>query len=313
MSNITKIAIVKLSSIGDIAHTAFIPALIKKHIQNCEIHWFCDEAFTDILKSNPWIDGIIPMISKNAKRKPLDFLRQLFKKQKYKFDYVLDFQGTFKSALIARAISSNNELWGLRFTRDIIANKLYTKHCLSPLSSNVYQRAIDLINTALKIKASRSDIKTPFLYTEGSVEKQTGDILVFPSSSKAEKNLSPEKWIELIKQMDGYKTTLMYGNSLEKELCGNIAKDFKNVDVIGGLSLSEVKTVIAKHKCVIGGDTGILHIASGLGVKNITLYGPTPKYRTSINQNHSIALQGNGNVNMIPISEIIKALSFLKI
>ena len=62
-----KICIVKLSSIGDIIHNAFVPSLIKKHIPNVEIHWVCDKNFTEVIQHNPFITKIHPVFSKGCR------------------------------------------------------------------------------------------------------------------------------------------------------------------------------------------------------------------------------------------------------
>ncbi len=310
-----KIAIIKLSSIGDISHTAFIPYLVSKYIKNSEIHWFCDELFTDINDGIDCIHKIHPTISKNAKSKPVAFARQFLQllniAKKERFDVVIDFQGTFKSALIAKFLCTNQNLWGFLYTRDILAHKVYKKHCNIPLQSNVYQRAISIANEALNLKISHKEIPIPFLQHK-HLNQERG-IIIFPSSSHECKNYSIQNFQKLITKINNHKITLLFGSSSEELICKEIARDRKDIEIIGGLNLAKVKSVISTSKCVIGGDTGILHIASAMYVKNITLYGPTPSYRTSIHMPHSITLQGNGDVNKIPTKQIIEAINFLKI
>jgi len=313
-----KICIVKVSSIGDISHTSFTPYLIKKHIPSAEIHWFCDQNFTEIITSNPFIQKIHPVFSKGVKQGVFKFIKQFLTLKKTakqeKYDVIIDFQGTFKSALISKALCTNKNLWGFKYTRDIIANKLYKKHCKTTLQTNVYRRAISMINNALNISTSISEIKTPFLFCKQGNKTEEKSVVLFPSSSKSNKNYSVENYRKLLLEIHkNYIITLLYGNNSEKELCKEICNGFKNINIVGNLSLDMVKNLISQTRCVIGGDTGILHIASALDVKNITLYGPTPAYRTSIHKTHSITLQGNGDVNKIPLKEIIKALNFLKI
>lgn len=309
-----KICIVKLSSIGDIAHNAFVPSLIKENIPGCEIHWVCDKTFTDITQYNPFIGKTHTVVSKGAKRKPLSFITQLPKLWKLrkieKFDFVIDLQGTFKSAIISRMLCYNSNLWGFKNTRDFVANKIYKKYCKVPLQTNVFERAIQMLKEALGIEVSRKSIRTPFVYANENPVKKRGDVLIFPSSSKVEKNYSVENFRRIVRSLRGYKITLLFGSATEKLICNLIARDFNNVSIIGNLSLSDVKSVILSHKWVVGGDTGILHIAAGLGVRNIILYGPTPAYRTSLHQSHSVALQGNGDVNKVPVNEVIKIIKF---
>ena len=313
-----RIAIVKLSSIGDIAHTAFIPQALAKYYPHITIDWFCDANFVDILEQNHYIANVYPVVSKKPHKQIKNFIGQFGKLKQIglqnRYNVVIDLQGTFKSALIARTIATTKQLWGFKETRDILAPMLYTKHLKSPLTENVYIRAINAINQALGQNIIRNDITIPFLYTysDAALHSDGKSVLIFPSSSVERKNYSVQNWVSLIKSLPEYKITLLYGNEAERQICESIAQlSGIDVTIIGNKKLGEVKELLLEYQCVIGGDTGILHIASALGVKNIILYGPTPQYRTNIHQNHSKSLQGNGDVNKIPYEEIVKTLQLL--
>ena len=45
-----KIAIIRLSALGDIIHTSIVIQFIKKHYKNADITWFVDEKFSSILR-----------------------------------------------------------------------------------------------------------------------------------------------------------------------------------------------------------------------------------------------------------------------
>ena len=323
-----KICIIKTSSIGDIAHSAFLPEIIRSHIPHATIHWYCDKKFTDIIGENIFISKVFDVLSKGASKKKWQFVKQLIqlrKKGKEElYDVVIDLQGSLKSSIIAKALCVNNHLWGFKYTRDFLANKLYNYHSHTPLHTNVYRRNLQLINDSLEMQGSLGQVAIPYLYTRRSQditnvsqikEKTTSKphILIFPSSSTTTKNYSEKNWQELITYLNNYNVTLLYGNLQEKDLCNEIAKNRGKVHIVGNLSLENIKGLLTKMHCVIGADTGVLHMASALGIPNITLYGPTPSYRTWINSRHSIPLQGNGDVNKIPPREILQELAFLNI
>ena len=54
-----KIAIVRLSSLGDIIKNASTIQMIKKHYPNSEITWIADSIFADILDNTKELDNII--------------------------------------------------------------------------------------------------------------------------------------------------------------------------------------------------------------------------------------------------------------
>ncbi len=323
-----KICIVKTSSIGDISHSAFLPEIIRMHMPHAVIHWYCDKTFQDILQENTFITKVHTVISKGASNKKWQFFKQLMQIRRNakdeRYDIVIDLQGSFKSSLIAKALCVNNHLWGFKHTRDSFANKLYNYHSHIPLHTNIYRRNLQLVNDALEMQGRLCEVTIPYLYTRtsGDIEnlsqikektKSKPHILIFPSSSTEKKNYSEVNWQSLISDLNNYNVTLLYGNAQEKDLCNEIAKNRGRVHIVGNLTLENIKGLLTRMDCVIGADTGILHMASALGVPNITLYGPTPSYRTWINAPYSIPLQGNGNVNSIPAREILQSLIFLNI
>ena len=53
-----RIAIVKLSALGDIVHSMIVLQFIKKHYPHAKIDWITEEAFLPILQNNHEIDDI---------------------------------------------------------------------------------------------------------------------------------------------------------------------------------------------------------------------------------------------------------------
>ena len=69
-----KIAIVKLSALGDIIHAMVVLQFIKKNIPEIEIDWVVEENFKDLLQFNPDINKIHVVNIKKAKHKKSSFL-----------------------------------------------------------------------------------------------------------------------------------------------------------------------------------------------------------------------------------------------
>ena len=99
-----RIAIVKLSALGDIVHAMFVLQLIKKFNNEISIDWVVEERFKGLLDSNPQINQVHSVNLRNAKKKKSIYLlyQELKKfKQLESFDLVIDMQGLIKSALIS--------------------------------------------------------------------------------------------------------------------------------------------------------------------------------------------------------------------
>lgn len=68
MNQIKKLAIVKLSAMGDIIHAMVALQYIKKNYPNISIDWFVEESFSQVLQNNPHINNIYSINLKSIKR-----------------------------------------------------------------------------------------------------------------------------------------------------------------------------------------------------------------------------------------------------
>ena len=105
-----RIAIVKLSALGDIIHAMVALQFIKQHLPNSTIDWVVEEGFKDILTNNPDINEIHTVSIKKAKQqKSIKLLFNEIKKLRKlpRYDIVIDTQGLIKSAIVSRAIPSS--------------------------------------------------------------------------------------------------------------------------------------------------------------------------------------------------------------
>ena len=62
-----RIAIVKLSALGDIIHAMVVLQFIKQHLPNSTVDWVVEQGFKEILANNPDINEIHTVNIKQAK------------------------------------------------------------------------------------------------------------------------------------------------------------------------------------------------------------------------------------------------------
>ena len=127
-----KIAIVKLSALGDIVHGMIVLQFIKKNYPESEIDWFVEKRFLGVLENNPHINQIhqVSLKSVNKSKSFFLFWKELRKIRKLgKYDLVIDMQGLIKSALVARMIPSNITLgFDKDSLRESLAANFYDKN-----------------------------------------------------------------------------------------------------------------------------------------------------------------------------------------
>ena len=118
--NQLKIAIVKLSALGDIVHAAVVLQFIKKYYPNAHITWLVDTRFASLLKDHPLIDELVVLPLKQSFKQSYKILKTLGK-----FDKVIDLQGLFKSAVVAKIIGKQTYGFSRESVKEKIAARLY--------------------------------------------------------------------------------------------------------------------------------------------------------------------------------------------
>ena len=286
-----KIAIVKLSAIGDIIHTMIVLQFVKKKYPDSIIDWFVDESLKGVLEHNPHINKIQPIRFKEAKsKKSIVFLtKEIIKLRKLeKYDLVIDIQNLIKSAIIARLIPSKKTI-GLdkNSSRESLASLFYSHKYSIDHSLNIIKRNTSIINKALNIDIKNTDVdkKKPFLFFENSslnecISKELPNILLIPGASFNSKMYPLEKLAQIPNKING-NFIILWGSPSEKIISEKIKLLSPGVCIVNKLSLNKLKALISQVDLVIGPDTGPTHMAWALNVASITLFGPTPGYRNT--------------------------------
>ena len=104
-----RIAIVKLSALGDIVHAMVVLQFIKKFNNKILVDWVVEESFKDLLEFHPDIHKLYTVKLKNAKKKKSLYLlyKELRRVRHFgSYDLVIEMQGLIKSAIISRFIPS---------------------------------------------------------------------------------------------------------------------------------------------------------------------------------------------------------------
>jgi len=307
-----KIAIVKLSALGDIVHAMVVLQFIKKYNQEIEVDWVVEESYKELLEYNPDINKVqVVNIKKAKKEKSLFFLLNQFRKvRKFgPYDLVIDMQGLIKSAAISRLIPSPLTIgFDKSSIRESIASIFYNKTYKCRYDENIIERNLKLIKFALGMAFNIVEIqhKLPFLYSRENLNPNLStikkNILLVPSASFKAKCYPTIKLAELTTKLDA-NFLVIWGDSKEKLLAEKIKSKAWNVSVCEKLTIDSLKSLVSKVDLVIGPDTGPTHMAWALNVPSITLFGPTPGYRnsyiTKINRN----IESKSSVNPLKIDK----------
>ena len=292
-----KIAIVKLSALGDIVHAMVALQFIKATRPDIEIDWLVEERFAGLLEGNPDIRQILTVNLKTLKTDKFGLFAELARIRAYAerdYDLVIDAQGLVKSALVARLLSKNCAGFDKYSIREKAAAWLYKKTVDCPYDANTIDRNVAVLTQPLGFTVDREQIlnKRPFLFFHAPQRDldeyfQDGQkqVLFVIGSTWPSRNYPKENYLQVINGLKA-KALICWGSEQEQESAEWIAQR-SDARVLPRLDLNDLKAIIARADLVIGNDTGPTHMAWGLNRPSITLFGPTPVsrvYQTNINK-----------------------------
>ena len=303
-----KIAIVKLSAMGDIIHAMVALQFIKKADPNIEIDWIVEESFIQILENNPHIDNILPVNLKYIKKDKKQIFNEIKKIKSYaknSYDLVIDAQGLIKSAITSKLLGKKVVGFSNNSIREGVASYFYQQKVEIAYEANAIERNIKVLCEPLKIDVTKKDIlnKEPFLYYKSTPKLPIKNYIVFVVGASLKNKIYPkELFLEIAKSLN--KTILViWANEEEKSVAQFLKEHSHNIIIAPKVNLDELKAVIHKAKLVIGGDTGPTHIAWALNVPSITLFGNTPEYRNTYLTNINRVLKSNSVVNPLKLDK----------
>ena len=308
-----KIAIVKLSALGDIVHAMVVLQFIKKYNQAIEVDWFVEEGYKGLLESHPDINKVILVNIKDVKKKKSFYLlyKELKRTQQFgPYDLVIDMQGLIKSAIISKFIPSKLTLgFDKSSAREGLASIFYNKVFKFSYHKNVIERNFELIKFALDLPFKIEEIgkKLPFLhsnqkYLNASLSNIKKNIILIPGASFSSKRYPVERFAELTNLLDA-NYLIIWGSEEEKFLANEIKNLSPHVNICEKLSIKDLISLISQIDLVIGPDTGPTHMAWALDIPSVTLFGSTPGYRNAFTTKINRIIESKSEVNPYKIDK----------
>jgi heptosyltransferase I len=308
-----RIAIVKLSALGDIVHAMVVLQFIKKFNKEISIDWIVEESYKDLLESNPYINKVYLINIKHARKKKsfLALIKEFKKILKLpNYDLVIDMQGLIKSALISKLIPSKQTLGFDKFSsREGFSAFFYKKVFNYGYHKNVIERNVSLIDFALGLDVNKLEIinKEAFLFSSqeyliNGLSNKKKNILLIPGASHLSKCYPISNFAQITTLIDA-NFFIIWGNKNEKILAEKIKAISPSVNICDKLSIDSLISVISQMSLVIGPDTGPAHMAWALNIPSITLFGPTPGRRNAYITMKNKIIESNSKVNPYKIDK----------
>jgi heptosyltransferase-1 len=271
---------------GDVVHT--LPALTDaaRAIPEIQFDWAVDESFADIPAWHARVEKVFPVAlrrwrsglsSPSGRAEAKDSLREL---RAFSYDAIVDLQGEFKSAFIARLAKGKRYGYSGVSAREWGAHTVYRQKIDVAKGAHSMSRMRALLSQALGYSYDQKDVDYGIDQARlpaSSLKIDRPYVVFIHSTSWTSKNWPEQYWRELAASVSsaGYSVVLPWGSADERERSEKIAGREANRIVLPQLSISEKASIIGRASATVGLDTGLSHIAAALSIPSVTLYGAT--------------------------------------
>jgi heptosyltransferase-1 len=293
-----RLLIVKLSSMGDVVHT--LPALsdAARARPGLRVDWLVEPGFAAIPARHPAVDRVMPIALRQWRKRPWD--RETWAQLRAShaalrarpYDLILDAQGLYKSALLARLGQGPVAGLSRSAAREPLASLAYRRSIDVPRPLHAVERLRRLFAEAVGYPLPTS----PADYGLASRAQVDPRLLVFlHGTTWASKHYPESAWralIDLAAAQD-YRVALPWGNALEKARADRLAQASQRAHVLPALTLDGLMDVLSAAAGVITVDSGLGHLACALERPVIGIYGATDSARTGLNGGSSLNLRAD--------------------
>ncbi|SRR5581483_3472115 len=266
----TRILVVRLGAMGDIIHTLPAVASLKHSFPGSHLTWAVEPQWAPLLEENPFIDRVA-MLRRSSPGSILESCRDL---RAERFDFVVDFQGLIKSALLASVVRADR-IFGFHYTqvRERPAVLFYSNKVLSK-AEHVVDRNLDLATAA-----GASSVLRAFPLPPGRPEGPLPEgsfVLACPLAGWSSKQWPLEFYARL-----GARLREELGIPLVLDAPPSAAGMLAQVPGVltRASRLSGLIYATRRATAVVGVDSGPLHLAAALGKPGVGIFGPTDPAR----------------------------------
>lgn len=258
------------------------------------------------------LEDTFPQVRWHVQRKmqnPGELLKQTSELKAMNFDAAIVVNRSFRSALVAALAripvrvghSTDHRGWLLTAS---VPHDLYK---YEPLS---YLELADL--AGIKIEEVHPRLTPSAEVIPGVKERlDNATIGVQPGARHPWKRIPVDVLAQAVTELQKNEKVALVGGPEEKDFGIELAEKLadKPLDLIGAFSLKESVAATSQLKLMIGGDTGLMHIAAATGCPTVTLFGPTFASKWGHHyEPHQVLVAPNRDMNEFTSDEILAAV-----
>ena len=286
------ILVIKPSSLGDVVRCLPILDGLRHRYPDARLAWLIRSDCAAVLHHQPRLT-LLPFDRRHLGRASrslrvgVDLLRFLNSLRRQNFDLVIDLQGLFRSAMFALAGAPIR--LGFAHAREFAACFYTHRVAIAHTPEHVvesYWRFADALgfgqlpkHFALQISSDARQGAQKLLAFHGFKSGEPYVVLLIGGTAP-EKRWAPERFAQLahtLHKQAGVTCILLGAGHDERRAADQVLMHMHNraIDLVDRTTLPQAFALLKDARCVIGNDTGPLHVAAALGTPLVGLYGPT--------------------------------------
>jgi ADP-heptose:LPS heptosyltransferase len=276
--------IVRLGSLGDIVHTFPAVAGLRESFPQAEIVWLTHPRWNALVESS----GLATDIWETETRS-FHSLREIIERiRREHFTAAIDYQGLWKSAALSFFGGVSQRIgFSSQTIREFGVPILYT-HRVSCTRTHIADQNGELSQLAGARNGVRPvNLSVPAIQEKLVLQLLRGSaieryIVLSPAGGWRSKCWPPDRYGALCRKIHdavGLRCVLNFGPG-EDELISAVKAASGDADPIAyNGSLDQLMALLRNAVCIVGGDTGPLHLAVALGTPSVAIFGPTDPAR----------------------------------
>ncbi|MGH7333617.1 MAG: lipopolysaccharide heptosyltransferase I [Candidatus Rokuibacteriota bacterium] len=320
------VAIVKLSSVGDVVHALPVAAALRSRFPLGRVTWVVERREAALLRGNPDLDDVVSVDTRSWRRlQDLTSIRDMLGRlRRARFDVAVDLQGLLKTGLLTAATGARIRigLAALRCREPV--NALFTNRRVAPPASA--RHVVDQLLSLLAPLGATTGPPTFRLPSEPGAEeaaeaffmghglKETDRVVVLnPGAGRADKRWPVSRFVELAcrLRLEVGATVVVAWGPFEVEQARAIAEGAAAL-LAPPTNLDGLLALLRRIRVMVAADTGPLHLAAALGIPCVGLYGPTDPTRNGpYGAGHRILHATNRTMGSLAAAPVVRAVAEL--
>ena len=297
----TRIALVKLSSLGDVVHALPVAATLRAARPGAHLAWIVERREAAVLRGHPDLDEVIVADTRGwrrarrpaAVRAALADIAALRRRlRQARFEVALDLQALIKSGAVALASGAPLRVgFAARWGREPLSALFSNRRVQPPPSArHVVEQYLALL-TPLGIEERKVEFRlpsTPAVETRmeawlaaAGLEPHRRLVVLNPGAGRAAKRWPLAHFTALARRLahDADAHVLVTWGPGEEQAARTIVAGAPAAVLAPPTDLDALLALLRRASVMVAADTGPLHMAAALGIPCVGLYGPTSAAR----------------------------------